>query len=33
MNKTKTIIGDSYDAWRDQDMDRMASSLPADFRM
>ncbi len=31
MNKTKTIIGDFYDAWRDQDMDRMASYLPHDF--
>ena len=31
MNKTKTILSDFYDAWRDQDMDRMASYLPHDF--
>jgi ketosteroid isomerase-like protein len=31
MNKTKTILSDFYDAWRDQDVDRMASYLPHDF--
>ena len=31
MNKTKIIIGDFYDAWRDQDVERMASYLPHDF--
>lgn len=31
MNKTRTIIGDFYDAWRDQDVERLASYLPHDF--
>ena len=31
MNKTKTILGDIYDTWRDQDVERIASYLPHDF--
>jgi ketosteroid isomerase-like protein len=31
MTKTETIIGDIYDSWRAQDLDRMASYLPEDF--
>ena len=31
MTKTETIINDIYDAWRGQDLDRLASYLPDDF--
>jgi hypothetical protein len=31
MNKAKTILSDIYDAWRDQDVQRIASYLPHDF--
>jgi len=31
MTKTETIINDIYDAWRSQDLDRLASYLPEDF--
>ena len=31
MTKTETIISDIYDAWRAQDLDRLASYLPEDF--
>ena len=31
MTKTETIISDIYDAWRAQDLDRLASYLPDDF--
>ena len=31
MTKTESIIGDIYDAWRAQDLDRLASYLPDDF--
>ncbi|MGH6736164.1 MAG: nuclear transport factor 2 family protein [Methyloceanibacter sp.] len=31
MHETRTILGDIYDAWRDQDLDRLASYLPDDF--
>lgn len=31
MTKTETIITDIYDAWRAQDLDRLASYLPEDF--
>jgi hypothetical protein len=31
MTKTETIINDIYDAWRLQDIDLLASYLPADF--
>lgn len=31
MNRTRTIIGDFYDAWLDQDVERLASYLPNDF--
>ena len=31
MTKTESIIGDIYDAWRAQDVDRLASYLPDDF--
>lgn len=31
MTKTETVISDIYDAWRSQDLDRLASYLPNDF--
>lgn len=31
MNPTKTTLVDIYDAWRDHDLDRLASYLPSDF--
>jgi len=31
MTKMESIIGDIYDAWRAQDVDRLASYLPDDF--
>jgi len=31
MTKMESIIGDIYDAWRAQDLDRLASYLPDDF--
>jgi hypothetical protein len=31
MNKTKTILSEIYDAWRDQDVQRIASYLPHNF--
>ena len=31
MTKMESIIGDIYDAWRAQDLDRPASYLPDDF--
>jgi ketosteroid isomerase-like protein len=31
MNKTEMVITDIYDAWRGQDLDRLASYLPDDF--
>jgi len=31
MNKTATIIGEIYDAWRAQDLEWLASYLPDDF--
>jgi len=31
MTKTETIIADIYDAWRAQDLEWLASYLPADF--
>ena len=31
MTKAETIINDIYDAWRSQDLDRLASYLPEDF--
>ena len=31
MQSTDTILDDLYDAWRNQDLDRFASYLPADF--
>jgi SnoaL-like domain len=31
MNQTKTILGEIYDAWRDQDVERLASYLPIEF--
>ena len=31
MTKMETIIADMYDAWREQDLDRLASYLPDDF--
>jgi ketosteroid isomerase-like protein len=31
MTKTETVLTDIYDAWRSQDLDRLASYLPDDF--
>lgn len=31
MTKTETVISDIYDAWRSQDLDRLATYLPNDF--
>lgn len=31
MTKTEVVITDIYDAWRSQDLDRLASYLPDDF--
>ena len=31
MQSTDTILDDLYVAWRNQDLDRFASYLPADF--
>jgi ketosteroid isomerase-like protein len=31
MTKTETMLTDIYDAWRSQDLDRLASYLPDDF--
>ncbi len=31
MTKTETVISDIYDAWRSQDLDRLATYLPDDF--
>ena len=31
MTKTESVLNDVYDAWRVQDLDRMASYLPDDF--
>lgn len=31
MHETRTILGDIYDAWREQNLDRLASFLPNDF--
>ena len=31
MQSTDTILDDLYDAWRNQDLDRFGSYLPADF--
>ncbi len=31
MTKTETVIGDIYDAWREQDLQWLASYLPDDF--
>jgi ketosteroid isomerase-like protein len=31
MTKTETVLSDIYDAWRSQDLDRLATYLPNDF--